>query len=897
MKSFAKLAVGISLFSLLPALAAAQNLIAYDDIFENGFQDYSWAPPALYNPAETAVVHSGADAISFAAANFEAVYFYLPAGIDTASYSGLDLWVNGGAIGGQSVSLSLVNQAGASIGTPQPLSSYTGGTIPANTWVEVQASFASLGVTSGVFYGFWFQDTTGLPEGAPQPTMYLDDISLTAIPTGPVSVAVDPTANRLAISQLIYGVNFGDPAQAAYMHWPVQRWGGNSTTRYNWMTDVENLASDWYYENYPQPTPTPGTLPNGSTADIFIDDARAAGAQPLITLGNIGWTPKETTQPAGPVNWGFSVGKYGAQCSVDPFYPDAGNGVLPDCLTDIAGNDPLDTSTAVDQSWATAWMAHIESRVGTAGQGGVKFFALDNEPMLWNSTHRDVHPSPTTYDEMWSKAQAWASAAKVQDPNAQILGTSEWGWCGYFWSALDGCANGTDYANHGNTYFTDWYLQQMHAYDTANGVRLLDYLDLHYYPQSTNVALTDDESAATSALRLRSLKSLYDPTYVDESWIGLAGFQGGIIRMIPRMHDWVNNNYPGTKLAISEYNWGGVNDTGESSALAQAEALAIFGREGLDLATRWVAPVPGSFVEDAFKLYLNYDGIGSQVTGTSVQATSSSVDSVGSYAIENVSNRLFILLFDKNTAATDVSIGSPIGFAQPAHMFGFDTVNRLTDFGIVNPSGGAFAMTLPARSARMLIEQLDFFDVPPSSPFYSFIMKLANDSITAGCGAGDYCPSANILRNQMAVFVLRSIHGPTYVAPAANCGTYPFSDVTCPNAFANYILEAYNEGIMGVGEDTACGAGMFCPSDPVTRLSMAYVLLRGQHGAAYVPPSANCGTFPFVDVACPSPDADWVSQLLAEGITAGCDATHYCPAAALNRAQMAVFLTTTFALP
>jgi hypothetical protein len=149
----------------------------------------------------------------------------------------------------------------------------------------------------------------------------------------------------------------------------------------------------------------------------------------------------------------------------------------------------------------------------------------------------------------------------------------------------------------------------------------------------------------------------------------------------------------------------------------------------------------------------------------------------------------------------------------------------------------------------------------------------------------------------MAVFILRSVHGPTYLPPAANCATYPFPDVTCPTAFANFILEAFNEGIMGVGEDITCGPGLFCPSDAVTRLSMAYILLRGEHGGAYVPPSANCGSFPFVDVPCPSQDADFVAQLIAEGITAGCDSTHYCPAASLNRAQMAVFLTVTFSLP
>ena len=140
------------------------------------------------------------------------------------------------------------------------------------------------------------------------------------------------------------------------------------------------------------------------------------------------------------------------------------------------------------------------------------------------------------------------------------------------------------------------------------------------------MALSDDESAATSARRLRSLRSLWDPTYVDESWIGTP------VRLIPRMKEWIAAELPGTKLAITEYSWG--NDDGLSSALAQAEVLGIFAREGVDIATRWVAPAAGSLVEDAFRLWLDYDGAGARVAGASVRATSSAPDAVSGYAVE-----------------------------------------------------------------------------------------------------------------------------------------------------------------------------------------------------------------------------------------------------------------------
>ena len=252
----------------------------------------------------------------------------------------------------------------------------------------------------------------------------------------------------------------------------------------------------------------------------------------------------------------------------------------------------------------------------------------------------------------------YASAIKAQDPDALVTGPVPWGWCAYFWSALDGCGDGgPDLAAHGGVHYLEWYLQQAHAYETANGVRLVDYLDIHYYPQAGGVALSDDESVAD--VRLRSLKSLYDPTYVDESWIGSCC--GAAVDLIPRMKGWIDARYPGTKLAITEYNWGG--DTGISSALAQAEALAIFGREGVDLAARWVAPAPGSRVEDAFRLYLDYDGLGSAVAGDSVQASSASVDEVGAYAVAGTGTRLFLLLFNKATGPRDAAVTLP---AAPA---------------------------------------------------------------------------------------------------------------------------------------------------------------------------------------------------------------------------------------
>ena len=152
-----------------------------------------------------------------------------------------------------------------------------------------------------------------------------------------------------------------------------------------------------------------------------------------------------------------------------------------------------------------------------------------------------------------------------------------------------------------------------------------------------------------------------------------------------------------------------------------------------------------------------------------------------------------------------------------------------------------------------------FGDVACPGPFADWIEELAAEGVTAGCGGGDYCPLSPITRAQMAVFLLKSEHGPAY-APPACAGV--FLDVPCPSTFAPWIEQLAAEGVTA-----GCGGGNFCPDSPVTRAQMAVFLLKVAHGGAFVPP----GCFGrFADVPCPSGFAGWIEELYLEGITAGC---------------------------
>lgn len=669
-----------------PAWAQVDPQVLYDDALHHGWQDWSWA---IHDLAGTTFVHGGTRAISFVPAGWEAVYLHRDGGASGEEFEALEFWVNGGTGAGQN--LRIVFVLGGTTLANRPLNDFLPAGPRAGAWDFVRVSLDEAGVGTQLFDGIYWQDGTG----GTQPAVWLDDILLdpregTPMPT-PVAVSVDPRADRRPISPHIYGVSFGEAPL-----YPVRRWGGNSVTRFNWRQDVSNRAADWFFMNIPNEADA-GLLPHGASSDRFIDAVLAGGAEPLLTVPMIGWTPRDRVK-----RWGFSAALYGAQqqneCTATGWpswcEADAGNGVRPDG-SNITGNNPLDTSLAIDPVFVTDWMDHIASRVGRAGEGGVKFFALDNEPMLWNSTHRDVHPAPVDCAEIWGRTESYAAAMKARDPAIKTFGPVVWGWCAYFFSARDGCSPGADYAAFGP--FLEWYLAQVEGYRRQHGVRLVDYLDIHYYPQAPGVALSGDESAGTAALRLRSLKSLYDPAYTDESWIGVP------VMLIPRMREIISRKAPGTKLAITEYNWGG--DDGLSSALAQVEVLAIFGREGVDLANRWVAPEPGSRVEEAFRVFLDYDGLGGRVLGESVRAASERVDDLGAYAVRREDGKLFFVLVNKATGPRTAVVGVEGGLSGDLDTFSFDATRRWGPRGTLAPSAAGFTLDIPARSAWLVAGQ------------------------------------------------------------------------------------------------------------------------------------------------------------------------------------------------
>jgi hypothetical protein len=516
-----------------------------------------------------------------------------------------------------------------------------------------------------------------------------------------VTIGVDAAADSRPISPLIYGLNWATPEQMADLRATVNRRGGNATTRYNWQQNADNRASDWFFESLGG---SDSGVP-GADADAFVEATRAGGGEPIITIPTIGWAAK--LGPNRERLASFSVAKYGPQQRTDPYFSDAGNGVRPDGAL-VTGNDPNDANMVVDSTFQRGWVEHLVTRWGGAAHGGVRLYCLDNEPSIWFATHRDVCPTGTRMEEMRDRIIDYAARIREADPAALLIGPEEWGWNGYIFSGYDQQYMGAhdwqtpDRAAHDDADYLPWLLGELRRHDESAGTRSLDVFSVHFYPQGGET--NDDVSPQMQLLRNRSTRALWDPSYVDQSWIRNA------VRLIPRMRQWSDENYPGLKLAITEYNWG-VNGH-INGATAQADVLGLFGREGLYLATWWASPNPATPAYKAFKLYRNYDGAGGEFGDTSVRATAPNPDEVSAFAsVRSSDGALTVMVINKTLsgkAALRLSLAN-FAAAGPAAVWQLTAANRIARLDDVPAEGGEIAATLPKQSITLFV-------VPAAAP-------------------------------------------------------------------------------------------------------------------------------------------------------------------------------------
>ena len=584
----------------------------------------------------------------------------------------------------------------AIIGTQvQFAASISGTATTAVTW-----SLTPTGSASGTMSATGLYTT---PYPAPATVTVTATSTQNSAQTGSVTVTLSPPATAAgpaltvnvgapgnSISPLIYGMDAyllhntaADVTAVAPTGITIDRWGGDGTSRYNYQLDFSSSASDWYFENQIGSSGDGWPAVNGVKGfDNLVENNAANGIVTLGTVPVLGWVAKDSTSCS------FPTSLYPTQYQLAPDRP-CGDGET-SAQTNITGNDPTITSIAepppappaasaatlswAEVTWSGGWAEYLVNKFGpgnpATGTGkGVAIYDLDNEPSWWDAVHRDVHPVPFTYDEVTNGGIGTALAIKKVDPTAEVSGPVMDYWWDYFYSKKDvesgwgggGCgqpwSNPVDRKAHGGIPFIEYYLQQFAAAQSTYGVRLLDYLDLHTYfaaeyptGSGNGVAFAAAGDTGAQQARLNSTRVFWDPAYTDASkqfpqpnYITDSNYTSSCTppqqapQLIPLMRNWVAAEYPGTKLAIDEYNWGGMESI--NGALAQADILGIFGREGLDLATMWPATNPSAQIPGmmAFQIYRNYDGANSTFGDTALPSTSANQGALSVYGAVHTS--------------------------------------------------------------------------------------------------------------------------------------------------------------------------------------------------------------------------------------------------------------------
>ncbi|HEY5038859.1 MAG TPA: glycoside hydrolase family 44 protein, partial [bacterium] len=313
----------------------------------------------------------------------------------------------------------------------------------------------------------------------------------------------------------------------------------------------------------------------------FVQDSLSGGAYSIITIPITGWVAKVPPKD-GPKFGSFPLSLFPTEALGSE--PGLGSGQTPEGKL-LWGNDPGYNYLPSDPAFQAEWVKTLIQDFGSSAKGGVRFYQMDNEPGLWRWTHRDIRPKGVGYDELADLNATYARTVKQLDPNAKVIGFTAWGvmeLAGSNWDYMPGGEKGyqlpdsamtdalkwTDRKAHGNVPQVVFFLQEMAKRSKKAGMRLIDYLDFHGFPEvwgkdqnGKNVKLITDDipyDPMVCQKQFDALRIFYDPTFENpDSWCFANGNRPYLwdpfVGIFPKMRKMVAENYPGTKLSMTEY--------------------------------------------------------------------------------------------------------------------------------------------------------------------------------------------------------------------------------------------------------------------------------------------------------------------------------------------------------
>ena len=561
------------------------------------------------------------------------------------------------------------------------------------------------------------------------------DSTLAIPPDDPGPAAIRFTLNSgenvKAISPWIYGSNSANIAARTF-----DRSGGNRMTGYNWENNASNAGSDWYHHSDYGLVGNQSNAPPGSAVRSMITGAGTSGRAALVTVPMAGYVAADGNGTVDESQVAPSSRWKKVEAKKTTIYPGAPLLTTPNKSDGYVFTDEfVHWAEEFKQDDQPIWYS-LDNEPGLWGEALPTGWQSGDPPRPWENppypgiqpssggrTHPLIHPSAPTFSEMRNKTIAHASAIKEVNPNALVFGGVGFGWSEFVSMQL--ASDQVTSPSHpggdqsGEMHYNEYLLQQVRQAEIAQGRKLMDVLDLHWYPeaQGGGVRIIDNNnSAAVVAARVQAPRSLWDPTYTETSWISQWGTwvgspgNPGPIRLLPRVQRDIDDFNPGTKIALTEYNYGGGNHV--SGAVAQADVLGIFGREAVFAANYWDLDGATNYINAAFNMYRNFDGEGGKFGDISIDAdTSQNADSAVYASIDSTDpNRMVVVAINRtaNPITTGISITHDRIFDHAeVYRLTSNSPNIIRHTDIALDLLNAFQYTLPGYSVTTLVLNSD----------------------------------------------------------------------------------------------------------------------------------------------------------------------------------------------
>ena len=550
--------------------------------------------------------------------------------------------------------------------------------------------------------------------------------SLNPVAPAAANAVVTFSAPAHEISPYIFGTNWGPASSVKDIGVSVRRWGGNRATKYNWKDDLDSAGVDWFFLNeYSKPK---GTPEEKKSYYQFIKETLAGGSEVNFSIPITEWVAKRHPDEKGRY-CSFPLSLYPQQEKNDG--QGCGNGKKPngDFIWD---NDPSLGMTKNSPELQTEFVQNVVKAFGPASKGGVEFYSLDNEPGLWMNTHRDTLPRGITAEQLADMNIRYAAAVKGADPSAKIIGFGAWGVLELAGSNIDYLPGGADphkrakekqkdedryreRKKHGGDSQLVYLLKRFKQAETEKGKRLVDVIDIHWYPElygkdskGEKKRILDDVpyDPVFAKLQWEALREWYDPTFKPtadlESWTAgdlAADLWNPHHPVIAALKKQIDTYYPGTKLAINEYDNGSPEHY--HGALLRAAALGIFMQEDLYMAQNWHQTDDKKFTYFAQKLFGNYDNKGGRVRGKFVPSKSSHADLL-SYAAQDGAHFTVVLVNKNPSERLTTTLEAPVAAS------GFRAYTLAETLGLRlletrgKPEGKRITVTVPPYSAMLV---------------------------------------------------------------------------------------------------------------------------------------------------------------------------------------------------